>query len=54
MKILKWMSLETVLSNFLRKLRFWAEFRQERMITWDAEEDGMTVNTREIELLNKG
>lgn len=50
MKILKWMGLKVAVSNFLRKLRFWAEFHQERMITWDAEEDDMTVNTREIKV----
>lgn len=27
---------------------FWTEFHQESMMVWDAEADGMTVNTREI------
>lgn len=50
MKILKWIGWEIVISNFLRKLRFQAEFHQERIITWKAVEDGMTDNTREIKV----
>lgn len=48
MKILKLIGWKIVVSNFLIKLRFWAEFHQEKMITWNAEEDGMTDNAREI------
>lgn len=53
MKILKWIGLKIVVSNFLRNLRFWAELHQER-ITWNEEKDAMTVNTREIKLLGEG